>query len=957
MEFTGERFIPELTDFNISYEHWHRYLYANSFIKNKRVLDIACGEGFGTYFLSKQAHTILGVDIDSEVIDYANQNYYNSNLKFLKGSATEIPVDTGSKFDVIISFETIEHITEVDQVKFLSEVKRLLKPDGIFIVSTPDKLYYSDIPNHQNQFHLKEFYRSEFESFLNKSFKHTAIVGQQIHTVSYISEPYKSSNEILEFNLKLTDQGFLPSEEPKKDMYMIAICSDEEINRPKTSIIFDPNHDYSRHQLINQTLFYDVGEGYNSVNRIVKSQYINGKEYFESSFDLSNINNLQGLKLEPCNNYCSIRIKNASLILKNNEIIELGYLTNACEIDDGVYNFNTDTPQINFEELDYSNAKELIIKLEYFTIGLASSVSILQNQISQSEFKKNDLEKEISNLQNQISHKVQIVTNLESRAEELANRIKISLDKQNSLRELNKNLSTKVNNLNTLLSNADKEIIKHKSELLNLNEKNKLETKKLIEQILILTGEQKLITKTEEKLKSQITNLKQSLRNSESDLFLMKDQLQQSQQKNQEIIIAILDLTKLITKKESNSESLTIDINKLKGIFSTLDQEINAYELKIPELQNRINNQETTISQKTLEIELLNRRLHDELGSLSYLLGRFLTYPARLLYDKIYLKVHLHKTIIVLKLILHGFKKPVKFISKINNHNIRVLKNALRHENPKQIFKNFIHFLNQKNVKKSSVVVNIEDRHLNLNTEIQEYSNPKAINENTPCLFPSINKYKVLFINNLDEKFDSTRYRVTNFINALKLVSIESESLNENEIFNNIQLINHFDIVVFFRVGWSPRIELILQTCKLNNIITVYDIDDYVFEPEIANEQYISGIKDWDEVQIKEYRKGVEDYRKVLLSCDFATTSTNFLKDRIEELKIPAFLIRNTLPKELIQISSSNRIQLMNTAKNKIQLVYMSGTKTHQADFAIIYKPLLKILEKYPQVELFILAI
>lgn len=444
MDFTGERFIPELTDFNISYEHWHRYLYANSFVKNKRVLDIACGEGFGTYFLSTQAKAIIGVDIDLEVIKYANQNYSNSNLQFINGSAMEIPINITSQFDVIISFETIEHITENDQIKFLSEVKRLLKPNGIFIVSTPDKLYYSDIPNHQNRFHLKEFYRSEFESFLNKSFKHTSIVGQQIHTASYISDPLKSSNEILEFNLKLTDQGFLPSEEPKKDMYMIAICSDEEIIRPKTSIIFDPNLDYSKYRLVNQTLFYDVGNGYNSVNKIVRSQYISGKEYFEITFNLSNINNLQGLRFEPCNNYCSIRIKNASLILRKNEVVALSFSTNAFEIEDGVYNFNTDTPQINFSELDYSHAKELIINLEFLTIGLASSISILQNQVSKSNIVIQDLEKELYILQKESENDekdkslVEYKTTLKQQEKLLKNKQELIQQQKQQLEELQK---------------------------------------------------------------------------------------------------------------------------------------------------------------------------------------------------------------------------------------------------------------------------------------------------------------------------------------------------------------------------------------------------------------------------------------------------------------------------------------------------------------------------------------
>jgi ubiquinone/menaquinone biosynthesis C-methylase UbiE len=127
MEFTGERFLSNISQFEISYEHWHRYLYASNFVKNRVVLDIACGEGYGSYLLSKQAKSVVGVDIDSMTIEYAKNNYITSNLSFITGSASKIPISDHHCFDIIVSFETIEHLSEEDQFEFLSEIKRLLK--------------------------------------------------------------------------------------------------------------------------------------------------------------------------------------------------------------------------------------------------------------------------------------------------------------------------------------------------------------------------------------------------------------------------------------------------------------------------------------------------------------------------------------------------------------------------------------------------------------------------------------------------------------------------------------------------------------------------------------------------------------------------------------------------------------------------------------------------------------
>ena len=215
MEFTGEKFISSLTEPEISYEHWHRYLYTTRFVKDKVVLDIACGEGYGSFlFSTSNAKKVIGVDIDEEVVRNAKNSYKNSDLEFVNGDVTSIPIES-NKIDVIVSFETIEHINEHQQKLFLLEIARVLKPDGILIISTPNKLTYSDLPDYKNKFHIKEFYVDEFLDFLRKKFEYIELLGQRIFTSSYIWSD-KNNNNFIEYNIKQTENGYVVTEDKDK---------------------------------------------------------------------------------------------------------------------------------------------------------------------------------------------------------------------------------------------------------------------------------------------------------------------------------------------------------------------------------------------------------------------------------------------------------------------------------------------------------------------------------------------------------------------------------------------------------------------------------------------------------------------------------------------------------------------------------------------------------------------
>jgi ubiquinone/menaquinone biosynthesis C-methylase UbiE len=223
-EWTGERLETHIHSISMP-EHLHRYSLCVEIIKGKTILDIASGEGYGTNILSNYAKFATGVDIDNQTIELAKNKYKKSNLEYKVGSAFEIPMNDNS-VDVVISFETIEHHDKHDEM--LKEIKRVLKTDGILIMSSPDKKNYTDIPNIINKFHVKELYFDEFKSLIKRHFLNSSYYYQKMVNGSFIfpelgnfesydeysgnySEIEKMSGHFSKYNLCVASDGNIPS--------------------------------------------------------------------------------------------------------------------------------------------------------------------------------------------------------------------------------------------------------------------------------------------------------------------------------------------------------------------------------------------------------------------------------------------------------------------------------------------------------------------------------------------------------------------------------------------------------------------------------------------------------------------------------------------------------------------------------------------------------------------------
>jgi 2-polyprenyl-3-methyl-5-hydroxy-6-metoxy-1,4-benzoquinol methylase len=232
LQADGERFLPWMEDPIINYEHLHRYGFAKEFVEGKKVLDLACGEGYGSAILADKAEEVIGIDITNVVIEHACTKYVKDNLKFIKSSMTEVAIEENKLFDVIICFEAFEHIEEQD--KSVAEVKRLLKDNGVFIVSMPNKYIYSDLSDYKNPWHKKELYFKEFKNLLESNFNHVVFYGQKVLPASNIFSLSGVAGNVHELAIEKRERGYsFISLDKKKARYFIAVAS----NKPMKATI------------------------------------------------------------------------------------------------------------------------------------------------------------------------------------------------------------------------------------------------------------------------------------------------------------------------------------------------------------------------------------------------------------------------------------------------------------------------------------------------------------------------------------------------------------------------------------------------------------------------------------------------------------------------------------------------------------------------------------------------
>jgi glycosyltransferase involved in cell wall biosynthesis/ubiquinone/menaquinone biosynthesis C-methylase UbiE len=209
------------------YENLHRLYYAGQFVKGQKVLDIGCGEGYSSYFLSLLAEHVVGFDINEQAIGQARSRYSRSNLEFVHSLTIDIPIKEDHCIDVIVCFDTMDHFVERDAL--MLEIQRLLKSDGILILSTAEKATLNRVLISNPP---QELAFNAFENLLGRYFKYIHFSGQKVYSGSNIWPlTADEAQGYSEFRIEKSHLEFQPvSAEKKKAVNLIAIASNTVID-------------------------------------------------------------------------------------------------------------------------------------------------------------------------------------------------------------------------------------------------------------------------------------------------------------------------------------------------------------------------------------------------------------------------------------------------------------------------------------------------------------------------------------------------------------------------------------------------------------------------------------------------------------------------------------------------------------------------------------------------------
>jgi SAM-dependent methyltransferase len=195
LEFTGERVVPGLVDPNLFNEHLARYRFAARFARGALVLDAGCGSGYGTGELPEAAG-VIAMDISADAVTHARHEFSRPGVHFLQGACESLPFADRS-FDLVLAFEVIEHLERWQDL--LTEARRVLRPAGILLVSTPNKAWYGEsrAGAGANPYHVREFEYREFEAALGAVFPHVHLWNQN-HSEAIVFVPATPTNGVLD---------------------------------------------------------------------------------------------------------------------------------------------------------------------------------------------------------------------------------------------------------------------------------------------------------------------------------------------------------------------------------------------------------------------------------------------------------------------------------------------------------------------------------------------------------------------------------------------------------------------------------------------------------------------------------------------------------------------------------------------------------------------------------------
>ncbi len=217
MEFTGERVIPGKTDPDLLNEHVARYRFAEALVSGRRALDAGCGAGYGSAILARAAARVYALDNSGEALSLARAEHAADNIRYVRGDCSRLPLLDAS-LDAVVAFEVIEHLENWSGL--LAEARRVLRPDGRLIVSTPNRPFYEKTRTVPNPFHVHEFDYEEFREELQKVFPHVTIfLENHAHAIAFTPLVRQGLRTIVEET----------EPRPEEAHFFLAVCSEQSL--------------------------------------------------------------------------------------------------------------------------------------------------------------------------------------------------------------------------------------------------------------------------------------------------------------------------------------------------------------------------------------------------------------------------------------------------------------------------------------------------------------------------------------------------------------------------------------------------------------------------------------------------------------------------------------------------------------------------------------------------------
>lgn len=195
---------------------------------------------------------------------------------------------------------------------------------------------------------------------------------------------------------------------------------------------------------------------------------------------------------------------------------------------------------------------------------------------------------------------------------------------------------------------------------------------------------------------------------------------------------------------------------------------------------------------------------------------------------------------------------------------------------------------------------------------------------------------------------ESKRYRVHNLAEGLRECGYSTEVIDFAHCGDIVDQQLRPRVLVFFRAPFDParRVVEVLEYCRVNRIRTVFDADDYIFEPDIIDS--VAGVAELNPGQRNDYEWGVRAYRSLLFCCDLATTTTPFLRDRMADLGRSAHVVPNTVNAAQRHLAD-HLLAERHKEGGAVRICYFSGSNTHARDFAQCASAIQAVLRKHPE--------